>query len=235
MARRPIYYDTETTGIKVGKDRIVEIAAYDPLLDRKFCTFINPECPIPPEATAVTQITDAMVAEAPKIQEALASFIAFCPVGEVILIAHNNDSFDKPMLEAEALRAGLPLPSWEYIDSLKWSRKYRSDLPRHTLQSLREVYGIEANQAHRALDDVVVLHRLFTLMTDELPIETVLQLLKTQPQTARMPFGKHAGKPLADVPKDYVSWLLEQGALDKKENRELKEQFQKLGLLAGKG
>jgi DNA polymerase-3 subunit epsilon len=232
MSKRLIYYDTETTGIKMGKDRIIEIAAYDPELDRKFCTFTNPEMPIPAESTAITQITDEMVRDAPLIKEALSAFIAFCE-GDVVLIAHNNDSFDKPFLENEMKRAGLEMPNWPFIDSLKWSRKYRTDLPRHALQFLREAYGIESNQAHRAMDDVLVLYQIFTKMTDDLPITRILELLNQTSAIVRMPFGKHAGKPLSEVPKEYVAWLAENGALDKKENSLLKETFQKLGSLAG--
>lgn len=232
MKPRPIYYDTETTGIKPGKDRIIEIAAYDPVQDRSFCTFTNPECPIPAESTAITNITDEMVQGAPLIREALTSFIEFCS-GEFVLIAHNNDAFDKPFLEAEMERAGLKMPSWIFLDSLKWSRKYRSDLPRHSLQFLREAYGIESNQAHRALDDVLVLHKVFSRMVDDLSMEKILTLLTQTPQTVRMPFGKHAGKPLSEIPKDYVEWLAKNGALDKKENATLRATFEKLGYLAG--
>lgn len=228
---KPIFYDTETTGVKPGKDRIIEIAAYDPTQDRRFCTFTNPECPIPAESTAICHITDEMVKDAPPIKEALASFVDFCS-GEFVLIAHNNDAFDKLFLEAEFTRAGLSIPKWNFIDSLKWSRKYRSDLPRHSLQFLREVYGIEANQAHRALDDVIVLHQIFSKMVDDLEMKTVLSLLSQTPATQRMPFGKHAGKLLTEIPKDYAKWLMREGALDKKENAGLKETFEKLGFLA---
>ena len=232
MKKRPIYYDTETTGVKAGKDRIVEIAAFDPEQDRKFCTFVNPECPIPPEATAITNITDEMVKEAPLIGPALASFAEFC-AGETVLIAHNNDGFDKLFLEAEHQRAGMKMPAWTFLDSLKWSRKYRSDLPRHSLQHLREVYGIEANQAHRALDDVIVLYQVFSQMIGDLSWETILELLSQTPKVLRMPFGKYAGKTLSEIPKDYVQWLAKSGALDKKENALLKETFEKIGHLAG--
>lgn len=229
---RPIYYDTETTGVKPGKDRIVELAAFDPQQDRRFCTFINPECPIPAEATAITHITDEMVKDAPLIKEALTSFVEFCE-GDVVLIAHNNDAFDKLFLESEFERAGLIMPTWTFIDSLKWSRKYRTDLPRHSLQFLREAYGIESNQAHRALDDVYVLHQVFSKMVDDLEMKTVLSLMSQTSAVQRMPFGKHAGKLLTEVPKEYVKWLAKEGALDKKENVALKEIFEKLGLLAG--
>lgn len=230
--RHPIYYDTETTGVKPGKDRIIEIAAFDPANNRSFCTFTNPECPIPAESTAITSITDEMVKEAPLIKEALQAFADFCE-GDYVLIAHNNDAFDKLFLEAEFQRAGLVMPAWNFIDSLKWSRKYRSDLPRHSLQFLREAYGIESNQAHRALDDVIVLHQVFSRMTDDLDIKTIYSLLQQTPQTQRMPFGKHAGKLLTEVPKEYIKWLAKEGALDKKENAQLKETFEKLGFLTG--
>jgi DNA polymerase-3 subunit epsilon len=218
--------------VKAGKDRIIEIAAFDPVLDRTFCTFTNPECPIPPESSAISNITDEMVQGAPLIREALSSFIDFC-TGDFVLIAHNNDAFDKPFLEAEMARAELKMPPWIFVDSLKWSRKYRSDLPRHSLQFLREVYGIESNQAHRALDDVIVLYKVFSKMIDDLSMEKVLALLTQTPQILRMPFGKHAGKPLSEIPKDYVQWLAKNGALDKNENSILREAFEKLGMLSG--
>lgn len=229
---KPIYYDTETTGVKPGKDRIIEIAAFDPTGDRRFCSFTNPECPIPAESTAITGITDEMVKDAPLIKVALTDFAEFCS-GDIVLIAHNNDAFDKLFLEAEFSRAGLPMPQWIFIDSLKWSRKYRTDLPRHSLQFLREAYGIEANQAHRALEDVYVLHKIFSRMIDDLDMKTVLSLLTQSPLAQRMPFGKHAGKLLTDIPKDYIKWLAREGALDKKENSALKETFEKMGYLAG--
>lgn len=228
--RRPIYFDTETTGIRNDKDRIVEIAAFDPIENRTFVHLINPGIPIPPEATAIHKISDAMVKNAPPFKEVAELFVAFCPEKSV-LIAHNNDAFDKLFLQAEFKRAGVPLPPYEYIDTLKWARKYRPDLPRHTLQSLREVYGIAANQAHRALDDVIVLHRVFSAMIDDISTDKVLHLLSQAQSVSRMPFGKHQGKPLADIPKNYVVWLNESGALAKPENQELLRTFQQFGIL----
>lgn len=223
MPLRPIYYDTETTGVRSDRDRIIEIAAFDPVQDRTFVHLVNPGCPIPAEATAIHKITDAMVAEAPTFRKVGEAFTEFC-AGETVLIAHNNDAFDKLFLEQEYKRAGLEIPSWKFIDSLKWSRKYRNDLPRHTLQTLREVYGIAANQAHRALDDVTVLHEVFSRMIDDLSMETVLELLG-QPQGAltRMPFGKHQGKPLSEIPADYIRWLESSGAFEKPENAALQK------------
>ncbi len=226
-----IYYDTETTGTRSDKDRIIEIAAYDPASERSFVQLIHPGMPIPPEASAIHGITDAMVEKAGSFKEVGQAFIDFCRP-DAVLIAHNNDAFDKLFLENECRRAGLILPPWKYVDTLKWARKYRSDLPRHTLQNLREVYGIPPNQAHRALDDVMVLHRMFSQMADDLSIETILSLLQQTQKLTRMPFGKHQGKALAEVPRDYVRWMASSGAFDKAENKELRDTFQKLGLLS---
>lgn len=226
----PIYYDTETTGIRNDKDRIIELAAYDPITERTFCKLINPGIPIPKEATAIHHISDSMVANEPGFKQIAEEFLAFCP-SNAVLIAHNNDAFDKPFLENEFRRAGVEFPAFKFIDTLKWARRYRPDLPRHTLQFLREVYGFAANQAHRALDDVIILHQVFSVMIDNLPMEKVLDLMVKPQVLSKMPFGKHQGKPLTEVPKSYIAWLSSSGAFDKAESQELKENFVKLGLL----
>ncbi|MCB1109000.1 MAG: ribonuclease H-like domain-containing protein, partial [Chlamydiia bacterium] len=110
--KRPIFYDTETTGIRPERDHIIEIAAYDPVQDRTFEALINPGCPIPPEATAIHKITDEMVADKPSFKEIGAQFAAFCE-GNTVLIAHNNDSFDLPFLKSSFKRHELHFPTWE--------------------------------------------------------------------------------------------------------------------------
>lgn len=228
---RCIFYDTETTGLSPERDRIIEIAAYDPTRDLSLVKFINPGCPIPPEATAIHHITDEMVSGAPGFTDVAAAFAAFCE-GEVVLIAHNNDAFDLPFLRKEFGRAGIDMPGWPFLDSLKWARRYRPDLPRHTLQYLREVYGVAANNAHRALDDVIVLHQVFKLMTDDLPAKTIHALMSRPRAMRTMPFGKHQGMPLKQLPADYVRWLAGSGALDKEENQELRASMVQLGILS---
>ncbi len=231
MSLRPIYYDTETTGIKTDKDRIVEIAAFDPVQDRTFEMLINPGIPIPSEASAIHKITDEMVKNSPSFAEAGREFLSFC-AGDVILIAHNNDNFDLPMIKSEFARHSIEFPALKTLDSLKWARRYRPDLPRHPLQFLREIYGIPSNNAHRALDDVIVLHQIFSQMIDDLTMEQVVELMEKPKAVGRMPFGKYQGQPLKDVPSSYIAWLKANGALDKPENKELKETFTQLGLLS---
>ncbi len=230
---RPIFYDTETTGVRPDSDRIIELAAYDPVLDRTYCQLINPGCPIPPDATAIHHISNEMVANAPSFAKVAEEFTQFCE-GDVILLAHNNDAFDLHFMRHEFSRAQQTMPSWRFIDTLKWSRRYRSDLPRHTLQFLREHYGIPANNAHRALDDVIVLHRVFSMMVDDLTIDEVYTLLHRPRQIQHMPFGKHQGTPLKQVPRDYLLWLASSGSLEKPENQELRSTLDQLGLLSKK-
>ena len=231
MTKRPIYYDTETTGIRADSDRIIEIAAYDPVGEKTFCKFVNPGMPIPEESTKITGITDEMVKDADNFATVGLEFLRFCE-GDVVLIAHNNDSFDKFFLMNEFKRAGVPFPNFTYIDTLKWARKYRPDLPRHALQYLREIYGVEMNSAHRALDDVMVLYQIFSQMIGDLDMETIIKLIYHSDQTIKqMPFGKHRGEPLEKLPKFYLKWLATSEVLDKPGNEALKMSLEKLGLL----
>jgi DNA polymerase III subunit epsilon len=231
MTLRPIFFDTETTGVKFDRDKIIELAAYDPVLNKTFCEFINPGVPIPPEATNIHHITDDMVKEAPSFKTIAEKFLEFCE-GDVVLVAHNGDSFDIPFIEFEFKTAGLVFPKFKSVDTLKWSRKYRPDLPKHSLQFLREAFNIPANNAHRALDDVMILHAVFSQMTGDLTYEDIIDCMTRKKVLDRMPFGKHQGKALKEVPKTYVKWLHENGALDKPENKELLEAFKALEIIS---
>lgn len=181
MSRRPIVYDTETTGLDPKQCRIIEIAAYDPHNEKTFHAFINPGCPIPKEAQAIHGISNEMVREAKGFEQVGPAFFEFCGENGV-LIAHNNDEFDRHFLHHESIRHAITMPPLAMFDTLKWARKYRPDLPRHSLQFLRQVYGIQERRAHRALDDVLVLYELFTLLTDDLPIDEVLALMAPPPK-----------------------------------------------------
>lgn len=176
--RRAIFFDTETTGTNPQADRIIELAAFDAHTGQAFERLINPGITIPPETIMIHQITNDMVKDAPSFEVVAKEFLDFCQ-GDVALIAHNADSFDAPFLRHEFKRNNLFLPhDLLFIDSLKWSRRYRRDLPRHSLQFLRQTYGIESNQAHRALNDVMTLMHVFKAMTDDLSCETIAELLK---------------------------------------------------------
>lgn len=227
---RYIFYDTETTGLSPEKDRIIELAAYDSERDTQFVSFINPGRPIPAESSNIHGITTEMVANAPSFAEVWGSFLAFCE-GDVVLVAHNNDTFDQLFLKEECARNQVSFVTCPFLDSLKWARRYRPDLPRYTLQFLRESYGIVANQAHRALDDVIVLHQVFMAMTDDLTPDVVYKLMQKKKIMRVMPFGKHQGTALRQLPKDYLAWLRKSGALEKPENSELLESLRALEML----
>ncbi len=235
MRSFPIYFDIETSGLRADSDRIVEIAAYNPKTKAEFTALVKPGIPIPSEVSKIHGITDEMVANAPSFGGIAEDFCRFCQPEEssrAILIGHNCDQFDCLFLRAEFKRAGLPPPTWRYLDSLKWARKYRPDLPRHGLQFLRSAYGVAENTAHRALDDVLVLYQIFSQMLDDLEIEKALHLLQEAPsQLLAMPFGKHQGVHLEKIPKNYLKWLQSSGALEKAENGLLKSRLLELRLL----
>ena len=63
--------DLETTGFKPGPANITEVAIilYEDGKEDRFESFVNPECHIPNEITALTHINDDMVKDAPTIKE----------------------------------------------------------------------------------------------------------------------------------------------------------------------
>lgn len=106
---RPIcFFDLETTGIDITKDRIVEISVLKvfPNGNKESKTWlVNPQMPIPAHATAVHGITNEKVANEPTFTE-LAPMV-HSMIKDADLAGFNSDRFDIPLLAEELLRAGV--------------------------------------------------------------------------------------------------------------------------------
>lgn len=106
---KPIcFFDLETTGTDICKDRIVEISILKvfPNGNKESKTFlVNPEMPIPAETTAVHGITNEKVANEPTFKEL--SNQVYAMIKDSDLAGFNSDRFDIPLLAEEMLRAGL--------------------------------------------------------------------------------------------------------------------------------
>lgn len=103
-----VFFDLETTGINIAKDRVVEISILKvfPNGNKESKTWlVNPTIPIPAQTTAVHGITDEKVANEPTFKE-LASHV-FNMIKDSDLAGFNSDRFDIPLLAEEMLRAGV--------------------------------------------------------------------------------------------------------------------------------
>ncbi len=107
--KKPIcFFDLETTGVNISKDRIVEISIlkiYPNGTQESKTWLVNPEMPIPPETTAVHGIDDAKVANEPTFKQLaskVSDMIKGCDLG-----GFNSNRFDIPLLAEELLRVGL--------------------------------------------------------------------------------------------------------------------------------
>jgi len=145
--------DTETTGLSLTSDRIIELAVIG--LDAsgnqewEWCSLINPERDTGPGlAVRVHQIYPRDVSEAPTFAE-FAGHIARILSGRV-LIGHNI-KFDLGMLAAEFERLGHPLPELIQICTAAIARE--SGFRPYRLEACCEVLGIELSGAHHALAD----------------------------------------------------------------------------------
>jgi DNA polymerase III epsilon subunit family exonuclease len=153
-ALRYCVVDLETTGGSPGRSRITEIGAVRVAglaPAERFCTLVDPRCPIPPVVRTLTGIDDDMVAGAPPVADALARFAAFA--GQDVLVAHNAP-FDLRFLNYERRRldGGFFLQPW--LDTLTLARRLlEGRVARHDLGTLAAWAGTRVRPAHRALPD----------------------------------------------------------------------------------
>src|SRR6266700_3834573 len=156
---RYVTFDLETTDKDVDVCEVVEVGAVrvvgGEIVDR-FHTLVKPYRPITAGATKGHGYSDAAVQDAPPFPEVWPAFRAF--IGDDVLIAHNGQHFDIPVLRR--LAAGLDgVDSLVFYDTLPLVRTLSRDSAK--LEDLALRYGIDAGRAHHALDDAVTLARVY--------------------------------------------------------------------------
>lgn len=165
--RNPIVFlDLETTGINIVTDRIVEIAMIKVNVDgteEEKSLRINPEMPIPPEASLIHGIYDEDIKEAPTFKEVaktLARFLEGCDLG-----GFNSNRFDIPLLAEEFLRADvdIDLKKRKFIDVQAIFHK----MEKRTLAAAYKFYcNEELTDAHNAMADTKATYEVLKSQLD---------------------------------------------------------------------
>ena len=223
------FFDLETTGTDISKDRIVEIAILKLHPDGSKETLesrVNPEMPIPAEASAVHGITNEMVAEVPTFKEQSQKIYAFFKGCD--LAGFNSDRFDIPLLVEELLRAEIDFDfkSTKTVDVQTIFHKMEA----RTLSAALKFYCNEdLTDAHSALADTQATHDVLLAQLDRYndlePNVPFLNEFSTRRKTADFAgfvvfdksnemcfgFGKHKGQKVTDILEKepgYFGWVL---------------------------
>lgn len=162
-----VVYDLETTGINPEFCKIIDIGAYkiiDGKIIEKFCSFVNPECEIPEEASKVNRITNAMVENSPTIEMALPDFYKFC-YGSVI-VGYNNIGFDDLFIINEAKKQYYNFDN-KRDDAFVIAKKKIGGLRNYKLSTVCEYENIPLIDAHRASNDALATAKLFIKLVEK--------------------------------------------------------------------
>jgi DNA polymerase-3 subunit epsilon len=223
------FIDIEATGSNVAIDRIVEIAIIKQLPDgsrtikRKL---LNPQIPIPQVVCDIHGITDEMVKDAPTFKQAaheIKQFLDGCD-----LSCYNAYRLDIPMLIEEFIRAGVEfeMRNRKLIDV----QKIFHQMEQRTLAAAYKFYCNKSlDNAHSAEVDAAATAEILNAQLEKYPqlgnnIDSVLKAIGEDNliDFARrfiyddkgkevFNFGKHKGRPIADVLKaepQYYDWMM---------------------------
>lgn len=224
-----VFFDLETTGINIVKDRIVEICYVKvwPNGKEESRTYrVNPGMPIPPESTAIHGITDEDVKDCPTFKEiakTLASQIEGCD-----LAGYNSNRFDIPLLAEELLRAGvdIDLNRRKFIDVQTIFHK----MEQRTLTAAYKFFcDKNLEDAHTAEADTMATYEVLKAQLDRYPelendvnflakfssygnnVDFAGRLVYNEKGEEVINFGRYKGQVAADVlEKDpgYYGWIL---------------------------
>ena len=155
-----VVIDTETTGLRPGPDRVIEVACVrvrgGEAID-SFQTLINPIRRIPPFIAQFTGITQEMVNDAPTAKEIMPDVMHF--IGDAIVVGHNV-GFDIGFLSYEAQLVGRAFPP-DGLDTIPLARRFCPGLKRFKLDMVASHLNIPTANRHRALGDATVTAAVF--------------------------------------------------------------------------
>ncbi|MEM8619868.1 MAG: DEDD exonuclease domain-containing protein [Actinomycetota bacterium] len=187
--------DLETTGGDRNGDTITEVGAVKVLGGEclgTYQTLVNPGRAIPPQITMLTGLTDALVANAPRIESVLPSLLEF--IGDSVIVGHNV-SFDVGFLRAALRRTERPTLANTAIDTVALARRLvRDEVPNCKLATLASRLRLDHQPSHRALDDALATTDLLHVLVERaagwgvLGLDDLLALSKLggHPQAAKL-------------------------------------------------
>ncbi len=229
--KKPIaFFDLETTGVQVAKDRIVEISIIKLHPDGSedvMTELVNPTIPIPAETTAIHGISDDKVKDKPTFKELAAKVKSF--IGDADLSGFNCLKFDVPLLMEEFIRNDVDfnMKGRKVVDVQNIFHK----MEKRTLVAAYKFYcDKDLTDAHSAEADTratmeVLLAQVdkYDDLEDDVPtlhdfskrgnaIDFAGQIIENEKGEAVFNFGKNRGKSVVEVLKNqpgYYSWMMD--------------------------
>ncbi len=172
-----VVFDLETTGFSPVNDRIIEIGAVrvsGGKICERYSTFVNPGIHIPERITELTTITDAMVKDAPPIEEVLPEFLDF--IGDNVLVAHNA-GFDHGFIRTKAKEQGIET-DFTVVDTVGLARVLFPELAKFKLDNIAKKLKISLENHHRAVDDAGATAEIFEKFVEMFAEKDVHDLTK---------------------------------------------------------
>ncbi|NLG99843.1 MAG: 3'-5' exonuclease [Chloroflexi bacterium] len=164
LSARPVYLDTETTGLS-RTDEIIEISIVDDDGSVLFESLVRPSQPIPPDSTRVHGITNSEVANAspwPAVWPQVRSVL----FGRLVVIY--NEEFDLRMMQQSHARYRLPWKDrFNTFDLMKLYAEFRGEWDSyrrayryHSLANAGRQCNISLPNAHRSTADTLLTRAL---------------------------------------------------------------------------
>ncbi len=226
-----VVFDLETTSTDPATAKIIEIGAVKVVvktgeIEDGMSTLVLPEGlqEVPPEASAVNHITIKDLRDGGRTyRQAAEMFRDFCK--DVCVLAAHNMKYDATVLQTQWGKAEKADEYMrKHICTMRLAQHLLPDLPSYSLQALRYRMLIDTEsphrrdrcQAHTAVDDALVAGKLLSVLVAKTVQQgnrinnlTDLVNLSWAPlNIATMPFGKHKGAKLTEVPDQYFDWCL---------------------------